>query len=877
MTSLYEVLQGVRPRRALFTSYTFSSVWFEAGPYPLLSREECEQITVMLDAREARQSVDNSTSRYGGSRYRVIATTPNGAGVFHPKIAYLEADAGDVFVVGSANLTGMGQGHALEVLDAVSAVTAPRVFGQIADFFERLPSHLALLSEGDRDVLAQFGARARAQAARFEATDPGPQTVWLVTTLERAAATQFAELAHEQLSSPEVLTVLSPFFDKDIRAVAHLRKVLEVDTVRYGLGRQGGTLIAPFLEAIKNADRPRKFVEPPGNERSLHAKWFELTDADGTALVMTGSVNATWQSLWTTGNIEVSLARLLPASVTADWRETTETPQYIPCEYPAPKAGEDTVTCVARITRLNRLEVQFAGVTDVDVNLVLHHGGRHRAAKDARVDAVGHAAVKVSESLLEELPDEALWLTASGGGFEVTTWVNVEPQLNLKPAQIDLFKAIGRVGTDTYDDDDAYLLFDAAHLLLTRSRLKGGKAEGRKASSGGEDSETGGDSLLSEAEWLAGQGEGTRGRTESSFHAMRIFHVLGKLLEMDDDKLRMALSGEVENDGENETVDEDESSAAADAGDVLGTRRQRRNSRQRWLTLVEARDAVRRAIDERLTRPMPDELAILIVPQKIRDGLGEALPLELREVDTGRVLLTEPLPVQYSTRLMGPLVAVAGRRFGEGATANLLPMLATAGAIVALCMERRGFAACHDQILAHLETFAGRRVGVEDYRDMLEAEWRGGRLPRLRYFEMEDLQKQAELIASAPRMEERIAQVLSLAFTQPPLPVPTVYAGLEAVVHILREKPGRRWKLYSVVVADDLPAKMGCPQCYAVLDGDELKKLKTTRMAVCKNICRRPVFWRRTPEADRTFQREDEARVILLRPKRTSEGAEEVL
>jgi len=97
MTTLYDILKEVAPRRALFTSYTYSSVWFEAGPYPLLRRDDCEQITVLLDSRGARHSVDNSTSRYGGSRYRVVGTTPigAGAGIFHPKIAYLESQAGD--------------------------------------------------------------------------------------------------------------------------------------------------------------------------------------------------------------------------------------------------------------------------------------------------------------------------------------------------------------------------------------------------------------------------------------------------------------------------------------------------------------------------------------------------------------------------------------------------------------------------------------------------------------------------------------------------------------------------------------------------------------------------------------------------------------
>jgi hypothetical protein len=104
--------------------------------------------------------VDNTTSRFGGSRYRVISTTPTkegkGGGIFHPKIAYLESDDGDVFVVSSANLTTQGQSRSLEVVDAVRATRDPLVFGQIADFLELLPARLNLLSREDEEILAIY-------------------------------------------------------------------------------------------------------------------------------------------------------------------------------------------------------------------------------------------------------------------------------------------------------------------------------------------------------------------------------------------------------------------------------------------------------------------------------------------------------------------------------------------------------------------------------------------------------------------------------------------------------------------------------------------------------------------------------------------------
>ncbi|MFU0422022.1 hypothetical protein, partial [Acinetobacter baumannii] len=100
-----------------------------------------------------------------------------------PKIAYLESDDGDVFVVSSANLTTQGQSRSLEVVDAVRATRDPLVFGQIADFLELLPARLNLLSREDEEILARFARRARAQRDQYAANAADPQRVWLVTTL----------------------------------------------------------------------------------------------------------------------------------------------------------------------------------------------------------------------------------------------------------------------------------------------------------------------------------------------------------------------------------------------------------------------------------------------------------------------------------------------------------------------------------------------------------------------------------------------------------------------------------------------------------------------------------------------------------------------
>lgn len=874
MTTLYEILQDVAPKRALFTSYTYSSVWFEAAPYPLLHKGDCEQITVMLDAREARQSVDNTMSRFGGSRYRVISTTPTkegkGGGIFHPKIAYLESDDGDVFVVSSANLTTQGQSRSLEVVDAVRASTDPMVFGEIADFLELLPARLNLLTSEDEEILARFARRARAQRDQYAANAVGSQAVWLVTTLTEAAGPQFVDLARQHLAGSKSLTVLSPYFDKDVGAVVRLRDKLGVKHVRYGLARKNDELIAPFLEDIPKGSKPDQFVEPPDSDRVLHAKWFEVVAVNGEALVMTGSVNATQQSLWNTNNIEVSLVRHVPQSTTAAWRKTDEVARYIPCEYPAPLAADDTTIAVAHITRNHVLEVCCSPVPVApEVQLDLHHSEGHLTPLTETLDAEGRASVKVSEKLVRDLPDRALWLTVTGADFEATTWVNVEPQLSAKPKQVDLFKSIGRIEDNVYDEEDAYLLLNAAHLLLTQRKLNN-KGRPQRKENESADSESD-DPLVTEAQWLAGQGAGTKKSDQPSAEALRVFKALGKLLEMSDEDVEKALSSDADDEEDAESEEEEadnDSESDEDEGVSKEERRANQKRQQRKESVAQARIAVQIAIDKRLMGRMPDALAILAIPQKIRTNLRATMPAKLREVDAGRVPLPEVVPAHLSSQMMGLLSTLMSLRFGPTAVNNLLPMVASVGAITALCHQRRQQLVSYDQIRSALEMFAGRPLFEADYRDLLESEWREGRIPLMaKCFELGDLLEQAQRIACAPRVEDRVDSVLALALDKSKPPVPEDQKDIAHVVQALRQSPGRNYKLYSVLVSDELPEAAACPQCYSRLDSDEVKKLKSVRMAVCQDRCKRPIFLKLGAAANRRLQQEGEACILDIRPK----------
>ena len=858
MTKLDDVLKHVSPRRAFFTSYTFSAVWFESCILPLLSCNYCESITVMLDAREARQSVDNSTSRYGGTRYRVIATTVDN-GIFHPKIAYLEAEDGDVLVVSSANLTGHGQGSSLEVIDTIQASDEPEVFAEIAEFFKKLPLRVASIATYDLEILESFARRARAQADHFASSRKGPRNAWLVTTLSGTAESQLVTLAQRFLKKSDTLTVLSPYFDKKLDAVVSLQKKLASPSLRFGLERRSGRLIAPFeRKSIKNSEVRLHLVEPPGNTRRLHAKWFEVSDVSGRALVMTGSVNATWKSMCTSHNIEVSLARLLPASTTQGWTATEEEPDFLPCEFPVPLAGEQCITCVAHLTFAGDLEVQFAGLTDTVITAALLHDSKCVLSTKMTVNSKGQGNRTVAREVLEKVDAGAIWFVATGSDFELSTWVNVESRLHMKPAQADIFKAVRQLGADIYDEDDVFLLFDSASYLLTQKRLprSGPSVNRRTRQEIAQQNE-----LMTEAEWLASIGEGTGGRLSGEGQVHRIFGEIIKLLDMDAEELEQRI---LQNEFPDETPagaeDSDTDSDADSDGDGSARRRGPIGRSSLKEELAKARQHLRTAIEKSVKLPMRDELAEIVIPQRIRDRLSDVLTPSLRKVDVGSEPLAEALHEHVVEEMLGVISFVVELKCSSKVVETALPMVVSVAAVLALCMERRRFAVPYERFRSLLEDFSRRKADGSALGGMLKGEWSRGRLPRLHYFELTALESQVDKIAQAPSAHDCIASLINMASESSRA---MGNPRLDELLKVLRSALGRRYKLYSVLVADELVKGQGCPMCDAAISEAELRQLRATHMMLCKNTCQRPIFWRRLADEAKRFPREDEASVVV--------------
>lgn len=463
---LISLIRDAKPRRALFTTFTFSLSWFEALVVPVLRASGCEQIDVLVDAREACKSTEEASALHAGNAYRIIPVYMAGTTVFHPKLAYLEGAQEDTLVVSSANLTLAGHGRNLEVLDAVGSRKEPGVFGEFAQFLTTLIEKHSFSAE-NLAVMHTYRVRADREQKKAGPIDEVGRKAWLVHTLVEPAAIQFAEHAL-RLKSAHTLTVLSPYHAPSGKPVQDLAKLIGVTDLRIGLCARRQDK-APFREKNDFTQVPAYVIANTDNAmRPLHAKCFEL-QGDNGVLVMTGSVNATEQSLTSTRNVEVSLVRLLNASP-FDWGEVEAPPNFEPCEFnveelsakfPALEAtwttGNELIGQVtpADVDQFVTLEVWDGELRLLVLNEVALEGGAFKVKVRNPIDAKG-----------------ALCLKMHGEQLHASGWINVEVELAADETQRLLAKASARLLADDFEASALATLFGWIEGLAHRIRQR---------------------------------------------------------------------------------------------------------------------------------------------------------------------------------------------------------------------------------------------------------------------------------------------------------------------------------------------------------------------------------------------------------------------
>lgn len=462
--NLIELIKVIKPRSALFTTYTISIAFIEGVLLPTLRHVGCRDVTILVDANEAATSLEEVQSESVGRKYRLAPVIAPGRGIFHPKVAYFSGAEYDVLSIGSGNLTLSGQSKQLECLDVVRSDQYPGVFMDFADMAGDLANKISRASKQAAELLRFVEGLAKT------ASNSSPRTVGsfpteprLVHTLNTPASQQLIQLCKDQAFEATDVTVLSPFHAPDGASILKLKEELGAARLHVGLDR--ATLIAPFEGTRFKASKELDFVVPNiGNDqRHLHAKVFEISDEE-LSIVMTGSINATAQSLNSTMNVEISLARLVPKDSFA-WEKATPS-RFEPRTFIPQKKDVEFAYLEATLA----LDGKISGQVSCAEATPVHAVATLIQAQDEVNSAEIHVQIQSTGTFSFALPFEictrgAVQLALSSQGFSAQCWLNIEEDLTFTDEERKEKQAIRHILAGEFGDEDVFELFQ----ILTRA------------------------------------------------------------------------------------------------------------------------------------------------------------------------------------------------------------------------------------------------------------------------------------------------------------------------------------------------------------------------------------------------------------------------
>jgi len=831
--TLLSLIQEAKPRRALFTSYTFSIFWFETFLLPALRNCGCEQIDVLVDAREAQKSTEEATSLHAGTAYRVIPVDMQGAAVFHPKLVYMRGDAYDSLVVSSANLTLAGHGKNLEVLDAVSSKEEPAVFGEFAAFLGALQREHEFSAENGAILT---GYRHRAQALRDAAgeIDETARKTWLIHTIDQPAADQFAVLA-DRIRRPETLTVLSPYHSPSGQPVQDLAAAVRAFSVRVGVNAK--TLFAPFDEELTVFTEPVEYVvaETENPFRFPHAKCFELEGSNGF-LVMTGSVNATSQSLETTMNVEVSLVRFLKKSP-FNW-EVVEPTAFQPCDFSAVGRMGPSFALQATWTPAQRIVgVLKPAQGEMKVELSVWEGAKClETIRSVPLDAQGAFNVRMKDYFDTE---RALRLVLRGDGIEASTWINIEFALTADESERKLIRAANRMRAGDYHLDDITTIFAWLQGLQTKAQV-GAPAGGAVRTGPGtrESADTAARPKITYDEWRKSVeqfGAFARSADVARVSLEAAFRWLNRDLDLlpEDDATEKAEPPREPGKAERKsaplstghrmrllTTEDDEYDGDDDEGGDDPGAQVEEQSKTLFQRLMESLPRALSRDAQSAIVPMMVELAGCAV---LKRALAHRTKVE------GVLPPVEPLVIDAWLQQYSAFAYSAENR------ERLLPFFCA----MACCAAHYHPDSQLQSLKESLERLAGRALAAGENEALARLALGSPRFLRVPVADREAIATSAQVVEMCETLSQQLlALIASILGQATPAPmVPREYADVFAA---LRQKRKDKAAAFGVVRAKGVE----CPCCRLAVHTDDLRTLRNTRAFVCKGMyCGRPLFY----------------------------------
>ncbi len=829
-------IELARPRRALFTTFTFSLSWFEALVLRVLRQSNCEQIDVLVDARQACKSTDEASSLYAGSAYRIIPVYMEKTSVFHPKLAYLEGwEDVDHLVVASANLTLSGHGRNLEVIDAVSSETEPAVFGEFGDFLQAVTDKYVFSAE-NLDVLQGYRRRAAARLARAGAVEETARRTWLVHTLTTPASEQL--LSHAaRINDPHCLTVLSPFHSPSGAPVRKLAQYIGADKLRIGL--DASLLVAPFTDKDVFDTPPDYVIAKREDEdpRLLHAKCFELEGSNGS-LVMTGSVNATGQSLNTTDNVEVSLVRLLPKSP-FEWSKVTPV-EFTPCEFNVDAMTARNPALHATWTIENQLVGQTEPAGDTDrVALTVRDGD----AIVARVSEVPLQKGRFAAAMGQPVNARgALRLIVEGLNLHAEGWINVELDLTGDENQRNLAKASSRVMANEFRLEDLDAIFGWLSRLQTHVRSKENrKPDGSDAGGAGAPSQSprraaapAAASKMSYDEWRASVEKPHVAQTPTGLVRNSVEAVLC-WLNRDLTKEAVPASAMKEKASERASSSEER---PADSASPPVKRTLLATEKSEFASGGGAAEEERR----QRTEAMYQALLAAIPKGLVLEARSSVTPMLVELSGCAQLKHAHALGERgahaadhLALVLQGWLTSFAAFDYGEDNRAALLPFFSAMA-----CLAAAHSQASLPSLKEALELLAGRVLEPGEIEAGARLALRTNRFDRITETMKHTALEKAAVIEAEQTQSQQLVSLIEQGLNPLAKSLPKAPARYQKAFEALWQHRKNARGAFGVVARSMGP--LACPCCYNRMQAGDASRLRADQVALCLN-CQRPIFY----------------------------------
>lgn len=466
-----DLLTAAKWSSLLFTTYSLSLSFLESVPLAAVNRSY-KNFSIITDLDGYLSSLSDVGAIGVGREYDLVPVRVRG-GVFHPKIALLADDDGNVrATVGSGNLSFGGWGYNQEVLELLRPGRDSRCFSDLADMLENLSNNSS--PGGKFEFLRSPGLSRFVDMARRAGSTPGDGRSRLLHTIDGPLVPQIAEMA-EELGGARSLVTVSPFFST-FNGVKALAEGLGCDDVSVAVA-----LIAPSIFDFQLAADAGFSVKAVSSEyfdygRPLHSKLFDIACARGR-LVVTGSANATTAALLGR-NIEAVVVRPTELSVTFGWEPTLRRSiQTIETREPEETINEGLVLDYNGGAITGRV---FGTSGAGEWQAVLTSSVRRQSAGLVIVDASGFFKFTPPPGIDPISLGSSAQVIFIRGTKELRGWLVIRDIINAISRRGPIARSIGRLmsGLDTLGDVGAILEYfanDPETLFDASERTGGGK------------------------------------------------------------------------------------------------------------------------------------------------------------------------------------------------------------------------------------------------------------------------------------------------------------------------------------------------------------------------------------------------------------------